>query len=192
MSRKRERTVESQQTLKRGESKSWYRDKKPVLIFGAKFCALMILYYSILATSWGDSVLYLYLEANAWISNAILHAFGQDTWVNNVVIQSPIFQMGVRRGCDAVEPTWLFSSAALSLQGPRVIDRLIGIAVVTLLFQAINLARLVSLFLIGTHLPSLFNTAHMEIWPTAFIAIAILFFSMWRKWAENRNSAHVS
>jgi exosortase/archaeosortase family protein len=187
MAGKRKKRAKDQAAVERRELNSWYRDKKPIIIFGAKFCALMVLYYCILSASWGDTTLYFYLEANAWLSNAILQAFGQNTWVHDVVIQSPIFQMGVRRGCDAVEPTWLFCSAVLSLQGVRVIDKVLGIVVVTIAFQAINLVRLVSLFLIGTHMPSLFNTAHMEIWPTAFIAAAIVSFAMWKRWAANRD-----
>lgn len=169
----------------RPKAGSWYEDRWPIVLFGLKFFALVTLLYGFLATGLGDQALFYYLKANAYFANAILEMLGQGTRVQDLVIQSSTFTMAVRRGCDAVEPTWLFSAAIISVHGARPAQRLVGIAVVTIVFQVVNLARLVTLFVIGTHWPSLFNSFHMELWPTFFIVLTILSFALWKKWISH-------
>ena len=145
----------------------------------------MVLFYGLLATPYFDQMLYSYLEVNAWASNAILRGFGQPTHVAEVTIQSPNFAIAIRRGCDAVEPTWLFCAAVLSFKAPLT-RKLLGILAGIVLLQVLNLVRIVTLFWIGLHLPDLFNSAHMEIWPTTFIIVAILLFIGWIEWSVRK------
>src|ERR1700683_2861290 len=93
---------------------SWYVSQRPVLVFGLKFGGALILLYALLSLPLFDHALYAYLEANAWLANAILLGLGQHTHVSEVTIQSPQFVMAIRRGCDAVEPTWLLCAALIS------------------------------------------------------------------------------
>jgi exosortase/archaeosortase family protein len=158
----------------------WYENRSPVFRFGLKFGLLLVLLYVLLAIPFFDRALYGYLEANAWLANVILRGLGQPTHVSEVTIQSPQFAMAIRRGCDAVEPTWLLCAAMISFPAPLV-HKLKGMLVGIVLLQALNLVRIVTLYWIGIHLPAFFNSAHMEIWPTVFIIVAIGLFIGWKE-----------
>ena len=172
--------------------RQWCADKIPVFIFGLKFGLLVVLLYVLLALPFFDRMLYAYLEANAWLSNILLHAFGQHTRVlNDVVISSPKFAIAIRRGCDAVEPTWLLCAAVVSFHASWR-HKLLGMAAGIVFLQLLNLARIVSLYCIGIYFPAFFNSAHIEIWPTAFIAAAIFLFVGWIRWSSQHPPSHAA
>ncbi len=164
------------------EWQAWFAGKKPVLVFAGKFGALMLLLYGILALPFSERLLYSYLEANAWLANMILSGLGQGTHVSEVTIQSPAFAIAIRRGCDAVEPTGLLCAAILAFPGlfnlkwPGILAGIVAL-------QVLNLARIVSLYLIGSHFNGFFSAAHLEIWPTIFILSTIMLFIGWKGWA---------
>jgi exosortase H (IPTLxxWG-CTERM-specific) len=165
---------------------SWWAGKAPVLFFGAKFGALIVVLYVLLAIPWTDQMLYGYLKANAWLSSGILNLFGQGTHVSDVTIasSSEAFAIKVKRGCDAVEPTWLLCAAIFAFPGSwkrKFAGMLAGIFVL----QLLNLVRIVSLFWIGNKFPSAFPSMHLEIWPTVFILVAIALFIGWKGWAHD-------
>lgn len=160
---------------------AWYAGRGPVFHFGFKFGLLLALFYAFFSIpSLENRILYPYLEANAWLANAILIGLGQHTHVFEVTIQSPQFAMAIRRGCDAVEPTWLLCAAMISFPA-TLIHKLRGMLIGIVLLQALNLVRIVTLYWIGIHFPSFFNSAHLELWPTAFIIVAIALFIGWKE-----------
>jgi exosortase family protein XrtM len=166
----------------KAEWRSWFAGKGAVLFFGAKFGALVLLLYGVLAVPFSERILYSYLKANAWMSNLILNAFGQGTHVTEVTIQSPGFAIAIRRGCDAVEPTWLLCAAILAFPGSFK-RKLTGMLAGMVILQLLNLVRIVTLYWIGSHFPAFFPSAHLEIWPAVFIIVAILCFVGWKEWA---------
>jgi exosortase/archaeosortase family protein len=143
----------------------------------------MAVYYALALIPVCDRLIYAYLEANAWLSNLILHGLGQDTRLTDTTIRSARFAITVRRGCDAIEPAWLFCAAVLAYPGragPKVLFCLAG----TLALQLLNLVRIVSLFFVGLHWPGFFQSAHLEIWPVVFIVIALLLWTGWIRWTR--------
>jgi exosortase/archaeosortase family protein len=157
-----------------------------VLRFGLKFFILMAMYYCLVLVPFIDRLFYQYLLANAWISNSIINLLGGASQVSGVTIRSGQFAIAIRRGCDALEPAWFFSAAVLSF--PAAFSRkwpgiVVGAAAILLL----NLVRIVSLFFIGIHAPRLFDASHLEIWPAAFIVVAVLLWVGWIRWAGMRD-----
>ena len=150
----------------------------------------MALFYVELALPYGDRWLYAYLEANAWASNLVLNLFGQHTILSGVTITSAKFSVTIERGCDAVEPTWLFCAAVLSFPSSWS-QKALGMTAGIALLQLLNLMRIVTLFLIGVYAPSIFNASHMEIWPAVFVILAIVLFVVWKDWTSMQPS-HVS
>ena len=187
MSRKKKKKAQSEAARPSVKIRwlSWYESKRPVLLFGLKFGLLLFAFYGLMARPFFDRALYVYLEANAWLACVVLHLFGQSCQLSDVTIQSPQFSIAIRRGCDAVEPTWLLCAAILSFPAP-LFRKLWGILLGIVLLQTLNLIRIVSLFWIGIHLPSFFNSAHLEIWPTIFIITAITLFVGWKGWSPDR------
>lgn len=165
---------------------TWWSAKAPVLFFAAKFGVLIVLLYTFLALPAADRLLYGDLKANAWLSSGILNLLGQGTHVSDVTIASVSspFAIAIRRGCDAIEPTWLLCAAILAFPGPwkrKFAGMLAGIVVL----QVLNLVRIVSLYLVGSRCPSLFPSMHLEVWPALFIVVAIVLFIGWKGWAHD-------
>ena len=173
----------------RAEWGRWFEARRPVFSFGLKFGLLIVLLYALLATTFFDRWLYSYLEANAWLANGILRACGQDSHLSEVTITSPHFSMAIRRGCDAVEPTWLFCAAVLAFPA-MFIKKLWGMLAGIVVLQLLNLVRILTLYGIGVYLPGFFNTAHLELWPVVFILVAILLFVGWRNWPPSGIEPH--
>jgi len=147
------------------------------------FGALMALFYLVILTPVFDRMLYSYLAANAWAANRILNWLGQETAVSEITIRSARFAITVRRGCDAVEPSWFFCAALLAFPASWS-RKVLGIFVGALLLQLLNLIRIVSLYFIGLHYPRVFSTAHVEIWPAVFIVVAISLWVGWIGWSK--------
>jgi exosortase/archaeosortase family protein len=169
---------------------AWCASQWPALRFGLNFGVWLALFYALVSLPFFDRTLYSYLEANAWLANAILRGLGQPTHVSEVTIQSPQFAMAIRRGCDAVEPTWLLCAAMISFPAP-FLHKLMGMFAGIVLLQILNLVRIVTLYWIGIHFPGFFNSAHMELWPTAFIVVAIVLFIGWME-SSRRLQSHVA
>jgi len=168
---------------------SWYQNKKPVILFVAKFAIFMILFYGVLAIPFFDRLLYENLKVTAWLSQMILNLFGENTSLMATTIQSHNFSITVCRGCDAVEPAWMYCAAILSFKA-TTLQKILGILSGIVLFHLLNLLRIVSLFWIGVHLSSAFNSVHLEIWPVVFIVAELLFFILWIKISRRSLSRH--
>ena len=165
-------------------AKSWFARNAPVLRFGLTFGVAMALYYVLALLPWTDGKLFpAYLEANAKLSNAILHGFGQSSVVASATIRSSQFSITIKRGCDALEPSWLFCAAVLAFPAPWR-RRLPGMALGVMAILGLNLVRIVSLYFLGIHLPGFFETMHLEIWPVIFILVALLLWIGWVSWAR--------
>ena len=167
----------------RERAASLYAKVGPVWRFGLKFSGLMILFYAVMLTPRFDRLLYSYLGANAWLANGILNGFGQACHVSDLTIRSARFAITVRRGCDAVEPSWFYCAALLSFPAPWL-RKVAGILAGAVLLQVLNLVRIVSLYLIGLYYSQFFNTAHVEIWPVIFIMVAIALWVGWIGWSR--------
>jgi len=168
-------------------TKSWFARNAPVLRFGLTFGGFMALYYVVTLLPWTDGELFpAYLEANARISNVILHWFGQASVVAGATIRSPQFSITIKRGCDALEPSWLFCAAVFAFPVPWR-RRLPGIFLGVVAILSLNLVRIVSLYFLGIHLPGFFETMHLEVWPVIFILVAVFLWIGWISWARPNN-----
>jgi exosortase/archaeosortase family protein len=154
------------------------RTRLAALYFALKFVGLLGLYYALILIPFFDRMLYGYLAANAWLSSAGLNLLGEHTRLSDVTIQSGAYFISVRRGCDGIEPAWFFCAALIAFPTPfksKWAAMLLGSA----LILALNLLRIISLYLIGLHLPAFFGPAHLEVWPATFIVLVIGLWALW-------------
>ena len=167
--------------------KSWFARNRAIFRFGLTFGTVTLVYYVVTLLPWIDGTLFpAYLEANARISNAILHLLDQATVVTGTTIRSPQFSVTIKRGCDALEPSWLFCAAVLAFPAPWH-RRLVGMAFGVAAILTLNLVRIVSLYFLGVHLPNFFETMHLEVWPVIFIFTALLLWLGWISWGRSTN-----
>ncbi len=147
----------------------------------------MALFYSVALAPFFDGMLFpAYLRANALLSDVILNGMGQGCQVTGTTIRAARFAMTICRGCDALEPCWLFAAAVISFPAPFP-RKFLGILIGGALLLALNLVRIVSLFFMGVHWPRLFATVHLEIWPVVFVLAAILMWVAWIRWARRQD-----
>jgi exosortase H (IPTLxxWG-CTERM-specific) len=122
-------------------------------------------------------------------SAGILSLLGEHITAVGINIDSPRFSLLIKPGCDAVEVTALFVCAVLAF--PASFSRkATGIIAGVFALAALNLVRVVSLFLIGVYLPDIVDMMHLEVWQGLFIIFAVALWVVWLIWIS-RNPAHI-
>jgi exosortase H (IPTLxxWG-CTERM-specific) len=163
----------------------------PVLLFVVGFAVLMILFYIFwLSDFYNDNIQAKIVSVNSGISSFILNLFGMETRAVKQSVSSSTFSVNIARGCDAIEAMALFASALLAFPSKwsyKLMGFFAGIAV---LF-ALNIFRIVSLFLTGIYFPKAFEIMHVEVWQVLFIIFAIGLWIFWIKWTR-KGAAHVT
>lgn len=113
-------------------------------------------------------------------SGAVLDVLHQHVKVNGTVIASPCFSVNIQNGCNGLE-TVLFLMAAVLAFPAAPVQKAMAVLLGTVLIQAINLIRVVTLYLIGCRKPEWFASFHLAIWQTIVFATAVIFFAAWSR-----------
>ncbi|REJ84151.1 MAG: exosortase H [Acidobacteria bacterium] len=116
----------------------------------------------------------------AKLSGWALDVIGQDVTMRGTQILSERFAVDIQNGCNGLETVVIFVAAVLAFPA-SLRAKGIGLALGVLAIQAVNLVRVVALFLTGAYLPSLFDSSHTVIWQTIVIAFGVL---LWMYWAN--------
>jgi exosortase H (IPTLxxWG-CTERM-specific) len=163
--------------------KTEWRSRLLLLRVVAVFGLLIGLYYGVAATDlYQTRVFRPYVEINADLSGRILSLFGYQMTAGADSLSSPEFSLSIGKGCDGLEPTALFVAAVLAFSVPLAL-KLPALAIGVPLLVALNLVRIVSLFLVGIYYPDIFHTMHVDVWQVLYILVGIVFFSLWLMWA---------
>jgi exosortase H (IPTLxxWG-CTERM-specific) len=163
---------------KAGKIRTFARRHKTALKSGAIFVAAVLLsaliYSQLVATG-------LFARDAAFTAQAtgfFLNLMGQGVQVSGANITAAAFSVEVGTGCTATIPILLFICAVVAYPG-RVKHKLLGILLGGVCLYAINLVRTVSLFLIGSHFHSFFETAHLLLWQPLIILAALILWLVW-------------
>ena len=162
---------------------AWLSVHRPIVLFLLIFGVLIGLFYAFILLSpfYEKHFFTPYLHLNARVSGAILASFGHNIAVAGNSISSPDFSIGVNRGCDAIEPIALFVCAVLAFPAP-FLRKILGIIVGAILLSILNIARIITLFVVGIYLPRAFDLMHVDVWQGLFIFLAIVFWVFWLLW----------
>lgn len=118
-----------------------------------------------------------------WIARASgvsLNFLGQGVTREGTALRSARFAVNIRNGCNGVEAMVIFLAAVVAFPAPwraRGIGLLLGVLVI----QAVNLVRVIALFLTGAYFPAWFDSSHTVIWQGLVILTAVL---LWIYWAR--------
>lgn len=126
-----------------------------------------------------------YLRGWAHASAFTLRLFGENASVHGSAISSPRFQVNIKQGCDALQPTILFVSAVLA-SPVGFMSKLPGLLAGFSFLMFLNLTRVISLFYIGIYWNSAFETMHHDVWQALFIIFSIAAWAIWAVWAVKR------
>jgi exosortase H (IPTLxxWG-CTERM-specific) len=164
-------------------ARRWWIAKNPILRFVATFALVLGLFYSLTLTRVFQGTFFpAYLHLNAEMASRILNLGGHNTTTSQRLLMSPRFSVDISRGCDAVEPCFLFLAAVMAF--PAALKRkLPGLLFGVIALAAVNLLRIVSLYLVGLYRPGAFEFMHIEAWQVAFILLAVAFWLLWILWA---------
>ena len=101
----------------------------------------------------------------------------RDEWLSWWTAKAPVLFFGAKFGALIV-----LLYALLAFPGPWK-RKLAGMLAGIVALQALNLVRIVSLYMLGSRYPSMFAPMHLEVWPAFFIVVAIALFVGWKGWA---------
>ena len=144
------------------------------------FLLLLIFELPLLLEPFDRHVVQPFTRGIAIVSGAALSLFTTDLRVSGTMLVSPCFSVNINNGCNGLEAT-LFLAAAVLAFPAAARARLIAAAIGIVLIQAVNLARVMSLYLIGCHRREWFDTFHLAVWQTIVFAVAILYFASWTR-----------
>lgn len=156
----------------------WQRNRRE-LTFLAVFALLLAASFSLISLNWvNDHAIEPFTGWIARASGVALDLLGQDVTRTGTVIRSPRFAVNIRNGCNGVEAMLIFLAAVLAFPASWR-SRLLGLALGILVIQAVNLVRVVALFLTGAYLPQFFDASHTVVWQTLVILTGVLLWVFW-------------
>ena len=163
---------------------TWTR-KKVIIVYGLSFFFLILLFAFVGEQEFFKKFSEPLLTVYAQISSAILNVLGQPTKAVGDVISSAGFSITIKKGCDAIAPMVLYIVAVLSFPISRKYKwqgLLFGVGFLFFL----NILRIISLYLIGAYAYQFFDFAHVQLWQVLFIALTVITWIYWMKWASSK------
>ena len=177
MSRKREPTSTPSVSTSTDAS-FWQRNRREVT-FLVLFLLLLGGSFTLISVNWvNDHAIEPFTAGIARVSGAVLDLMGQNISQQGTVLRSPRFAVNIRNGCNGVEAMLIFLAAVLAFPASWK-SRLTGLTLGIVAIQAVNLIRVVALFLTGIYFPRIFDTSHTVIWQTIVILFGVLLWIFW-------------
>ena len=113
-------------------------------------------------------------------SRAFLRLIGIDAGGSGSIIVSPEFSVSIKNVCNGLEVTAIFFATILGFPASWK-SKLLGLAIGYPVIYAINIVRIVVLFILGFKMPQVFETAHYY-YAQAFVIIATV--CVWLVWVS--------
>lgn len=154
------------------------------LRFLAIFLALLAMFEVLLLLDPVDRhVIRPFTAQIAGASGVALRALGQGVGVHGTILSGRCFAVDIKNGCNAVEATLFLIAAVLAFPAPWR-SRAAAVVIGSVLLQAANLVRIVSLYIIGCYRRAWFESFHLAVWQSVIFAVAIGFFLLWTRRAK--------
>ena len=155
------------------------RPRRREVTFLVLFVLLLAGSFALISLNWvNDHGVEPFTAGVARTSGAVLALLGQEVRMEGTVIASPRFAVNIRNGCNGVEAMLIFLAAVLAFPAPWR-ARLAGLGIGVVAIQAVNLVRVVALFLTGAYFPDFFDASHTLVWQTLAILFAVLLWIFW-------------
>jgi exosortase H (IPTLxxWG-CTERM-specific) len=157
----------------------FWRKNRRELTFLIVFVVLLGGSFTLISLNWvNDHVIEPFTGGIARVSGATLDLLGQDVRMQGTVIRGRRFAVNIRNGCNGIEAMLIFLAAVLAFPAPWR-ARFLGLALGVVAIQAVNLVRVVALYLTGAYFPSWFDASHTVIWQTVVILFSVLLWIVW-------------
>lgn len=149
------------------------------VLFLIVFAVLLAGSFTLLSLNWvNDHAVEPFTAGVARVSGVTLQLLGQDVTREDTVLRSPRFAVNIENGCNGIETMLIFMAAVLAFPASWR-SRLAGLGIGLVAIQAVNLVRVVALFLTGAYFPAFFDASHTVIWQTLVILSGVLLWLLW-------------
>jgi len=98
------------------------------------------------------------------------------------------FAVSIQAGCNGVEATIVLVAAMVAFPSPWRM-KLLGISIGFFAIQAMNLARIISLFYLGQWSQIAFEWAHLYIWQALIMLDVLIVFLIWLRFLPQQDKA---
>jgi len=191
MAKKKKKLKKLKKTTPTTTSRLDWEERKPILKFAGSFLLICLVFFLITNMAWFSSFRAPILNMYSIISAALLNIFGYGVKASGEILTSQVFSVSIEEGCDAIAPAILYSvSVAIFpvVWQARLKGILYGLAAIIVL----NIIRIITLYLTGVHVPSLFDFMHVEFWQAIFIVFTVGIWIYWMKWATQHHASTIS
>ena len=166
------------------------KDRLPVLKFTGGFIIVTVVFFLLTNSNWFDIIRNPLLIVYTEVSSFLLNIFGMGTRASGDVLSSSAFSVNIEEGCDAVAPAILYAVSILVF--PVAWKwKWKGLLYGLLAIFVLNIVRIITLFLTGIYVKSLFEIMHVEVWQAIFIVITVVIWLYWLRWATANSAADV-
>lgn len=149
---------------------------RPVIMIVSGLLLSLLVYFGYLGTSWVEFL----GKWTAISSSTALNWVGYETHVEGTILASGQFSVNIAPECTAIGPIIIFIAAVLA-QPASAISTTLGLVLGICALSFINLIRIVNLFWIGINYPDYLSFAHLIVWQSMMIIIAIILWLYWRQ-----------
>ena len=146
----------------------------------AVFAVLVGVFVFVVSRVVETNALFTLLSFTARSTGSVLNVFGSDVHVDGSIIHSEEFSMNIVNECTAMIPMIILLCAVLAYPS-GIKHKCLGLAIGLPILFLLNLIRVVSLFYIGIHFESFFETAHLLMWQPIMILAVI---AIWLTWVQ--------
>ena len=149
------------------------------------FGAVLALFLIALSTQTvHDTVVAPFTGFVATMSALVMNLFGASASVNENILSTAQYSIDVVDGCNGVYATAILISAVIAYPS-GLWQKAWGIALGSAAILALNLCRVISLFYLGQHFPSVFEEVHVYVWQPVIIIWAVIIWWYWRSRIED-------
>jgi len=152
----------------------------PLARFALKFSACFLIGLALLLTPPIQFIDGYFSRLLVHLSDILIRFFGGAAIAQAAVLRHPVngFAVEMRDGCNAVNVTLLLWSAVLAFPASWR-WRGFGLLAGSLIIQAINLVRFISLFYLGQYSMTWFDFAHGYLWESMIVLDTMVVFWIW-------------
>jgi exosortase H (IPTLxxWG-CTERM-specific) len=120
-------------------------------------------------------------------SKLVINIFGAAASVQDNCLSTSGFSINIVDGCNGIYAIAILISGVLAFPASWK-HKLWGILLGTLAIFLLNLIRVISLFYLGQHYPSLFEGVHVYVWQPIIIVWAIVVWDFWSRHTQGKEA----
>lgn len=144
-----------------------------------RFIVFMGLFYILWASPIFQTTIVPFIaKLYAQTGSFVLNILGYSVSSHQDLITSQQFSIGIQNGCDGIEGMAIYLCAVV-IYPASLSQKAKGLLWGSVFLILLNLIRIVSLYIIGIHLPSIFDIMHESIWQILFIVLTLAALFVW-------------